>query len=127
MTVEFDDELTAVFSNEVTFASDPVGLGLSGKVSLLGAPNRKGKQETLAKGKFYAELARDGDGDLELAGGDKDAVVSSGEIVVSGDAVGLTTPEGDPDAPPVIVYSVMGNGSGTKNASSQTSIKPQLL
>jgi len=123
----FADELTAVFSNEVSFASDPVGLGLSGKVKLLGAPNRKGKQETLAKGKFYAELTRDGDGDLELGGGEKDTVVSSGSAVQAGEAIGLEDSEGGLAAPPVIVYAVTGNGSGTKNASSQTSIKPQLF
>lgn len=127
LTVDFDDELTAVFSNEVSFTGDPVGLGLSGKVSLLGEPNRKGTQETLAKGKFYAELSRDGDGDLALSGGDQDEVVSSGDAVVSGAAIGLDDGEGGMDTPPVIVYGVTGNGSGTKTASSQTSARPQLL
>ena len=114
--VEYADEITAVFSNEVTFASDPVGLGLSGKVSLLGAPNRKGKQDTLAKGKFYAELARDGDGDLELAGGDKDTVVSSGNAVLAGEAIGLDDGQGGLDTPPVIAYGLLGNGSGGHEA-----------
>ena len=127
LSIIFDDAITAVFANEVSFAGDPVGLGLSGKVKLLGAPNRKGKQDTLAKGTFYAELARDSDGDLALGGGDKDTVVSSGELVVAGEAVGLVTPEGGPDAPPVIVYGVMGNGSGTKNATTTVSARPQLL
>ncbi len=125
--VTYADEITAVFANEVSFAGDPVGLGLSGKVSLLGAPDRKGKQETLAKGKFYAELSRDGDGDLELGGGDKDTVVSSGNVVVSGEAIGLGDEKTGLDAPPVIVYGVMGNGSGTKNATTTTSTRPQLL
>lgn len=125
--VTLDDEITGVFSNEVSFAGDPLGLGLSGTVKLLGAPNREGKQETLAKGKFYAELSRDGDGDLALAGGDKDEVVSSGDAVVAGEAIGLDDGQGGLDTPPVIVYGVSGNGSGTKNASSQTSTRPQLL
>ncbi len=125
--ITFDDEITAVFSNEVSFASDPIGLGLSGKVNLLGAPDGKGKQATLAKGTFYAELARDGDGDLALTGGDKNQVVSSGNAVVAGAAIGLDDGQGGLDAPPVIVYGIMGNGSGTKNASTQTSTRPQLL
>ncbi len=125
--VTFDDSISAVFANEVDFASDPVGLGLVGKVKLLGAPNARGRQETLAKGRFFAEIARDTDGDVELAGGDKDIVVSSGTVIVAGPEIGLEDNEGNPDAPPAIQYGVAGNGSGTKNASSQTSIKPQLL
>ncbi len=125
--VSFDDELTAVFATEVALTADPVGLGLSGTVKLLGEANKKGKQETLAKGKFYAELTRDGDGDLELAGADKDEVVPSGTVLEAGEPVGLVDPEGNPDAPPVVVYGVLGNGSGTKNAASQVSAKPQLL
>jgi hypothetical protein len=123
----FEDEITAVFTTEVLYAADPTDLGLAGKVSLLGAPNRNGEQDTLAKGKFYAEISRDYDGDIELAGGDKDAVVSSGQVVVAGEPIGLVDGAGDPDAPPVVLYGVQGNGSGTRNASSQASIKPQLL
>lgn len=122
--VTFDDTVTAVFASELSFAADPVGLGLSGKVKLLGEANRKGKQETLAKGKFYGTFSRDADGDLELGGADKDEVESSGEIVVGGEAVLLTDREGVPAPPPAIQYA---NGSGTKNASSQTSTRPQLL
>jgi hypothetical protein len=122
--VEFGDEITAVFANELSLVGDPVGLDLAGSVKLLGAKNRKGKQDTLAKGKFYGALSRDGDGDLALGGADKDEVVSNGGIVEAGDPVLLIDREGLPDAPPAIQYS---NGSGTKNASSQTSIRPQLL
>jgi hypothetical protein len=35
--------------------------------------------------------------------------------------------KGGVDAPPVVVYGVAGNGSGTKNASTTTSTRPQLL
>ncbi|MDP2310732.1 MAG: hypothetical protein Q8P18_32240 [Pseudomonadota bacterium] len=108
VSVEFDDEITAVFANELSLAGDPAGLGLSGKVKLLGEPNRRGKQETLAKGKFYGTFSRDGDGDLELAGADKDAVVSSGDIVVGGEAVFLTDREGVPAAPPAVVSRTAG-------------------
>ncbi|MES2638198.1 MAG: hypothetical protein V4850_01900 [Myxococcota bacterium] len=122
--VELDDEITAVFANEVSLVGDPIGVDLSGKVKLLGEANRKGKQETLAKGKFYGTFSRDGDGDLELAGADKDEVVSSGDIIVAGEAVFLTDREGVPVAPPAIQFS---NGSGTKNATTTTSTRPQLL
>jgi len=122
--IGFDEQITAVFASEVTFSKDPIGLDLSGKVSLLATANKKGKQETLAKGKFYGSIARDGEGDLSLGGADKDAVTSSGSIVVVGAAAALTDKEGVVTAPPAIQYS---NGSGTKNASSQTSTKPELL
>ncbi|MES2640228.1 MAG: hypothetical protein V4850_12115 [Myxococcota bacterium] len=110
VSVAFDDEITAVFASEVSFAGDPVGLGLSGKVKLLGEPNRRGKQETLAKGKFFGDLTRDGDGDLELAGADKDGVVSSGGIVRAGEAITLGADrEGAP--PPVVAsYAVDDRG-----------------
>jgi hypothetical protein len=109
VSVEFDDEITAVFASEASFAGDPVGLGLSGKVTLLGEANRRGKQETLAKGKFYGDFARDGDGDLELAGADKDVVVSSGEIVRAGEAIALGA-DREGAAPPVVAYGVTGSG-----------------
>lgn len=125
--VSFDDEITAVFSNEVDFAWDPVGLGLTGKVKLLGESSPKGKQDTLAKGKFSGEFSRDADGDLELGGGDKDEVVSAGSVVVAGEALSIDDGKGGVDAPPVVVYGVAGNGSGTKNASTTTSTRPQLL
>ncbi|MDP2305590.1 MAG: hypothetical protein Q8P18_06155 [Pseudomonadota bacterium] len=85
--VELDDDITALFANEVGFSEDPTGLDLTGNVSLLGAANRRGKQETLAKGKFHGSLSRDGDGDLSLAGADKDTVSPRGDSVVAGDPV----------------------------------------
>lgn len=129
-TVEFDDDVTAVFANEVTFSQDPIGLDLSGKVSLLGAADKKGKQKTLAKGKFYGSFSRDGDGDLSLLGADKDAISSQGSIVVAGASVAVeittdTNKDGVFDPPPLTP--VFGNGSGTKNASHQASTKPELL
>lgn len=127
VNASFDQDITAVFATEISYASDPVGLGLAGRVTLLGAPNKKGRQETLAKGKFSGEFSRDADGDLELGGGDKDEVVSAGSVVVAGEALSINDGKGGVDAPPVVVYGVAGNGSGTKNASSSTSTRPQLL
>lgn len=105
--VEFDDEVTAVFANEVSFSEDPIGLDLSGQVSLLGAADSKGKQKTLAKGKFYGAFSRDGDGDLELAGADKNGGESEGgSVVVVGNAVGFELTDTDGDgwvaAPPIV-------------------------
>jgi hypothetical protein len=78
-TITFEEEITAVFSNDVSFEGDAIGQGLYGKVSLRGAPNRRGKQSTLAKGKFYGVVTRDGDGDVNLAGGDKDELTAAVE------------------------------------------------
>ena len=106
VTVEFEDDITAVFANEITFSEDPIGLDLSGKVSLLGAADSKGKQKTLAKGKFYGSFSRDGDGDLVLAGEEKDAVSSEGSIVVAGDSVAFeltdTNKDGVVNGPPLV-------------------------
>lgn len=102
---ELDDEIIAVFSNELDFSADPIGLDLSGKVSLLGAADNKGKQETLAKGKFYGSFSRNGDGELTLAGADKNAVSSRGDVVVPGKAVAFELTDTDKDGriepPPV--------------------------
>jgi hypothetical protein len=123
--VVFDDGITVVFAHEVSFAEDPVGFGLSGKVKLLGEANRNGNRATLANGHFSGALSRDGDGDLALAGvGRDEASPTGGAAILAGEAVFLTDREGAPVAPPAIQYA---NGSGTKPGSSQTSTKPQLL
>ena len=106
VSVEFEEEVTAVFANEISFSEDPLGLDLSGEVSLLGAADRKGKQKTLSKGKFFGSFSRDGDGDLTLAGADKNAGTSEGNIVVAGDSVAFeltdTNKDGVIDGPPII-------------------------
>ena len=88
-TVEFDDDITAVFANEVGFSEDPIGLDLSGEVSLLGAGDSKGKQKTLAKGKFYGSFVRDGDGDLTLAGAEKSDIEAKGDILIGGEPIDI--------------------------------------
>lgn len=113
LAVEFDGDVAAVFSNEIGFTEDPTGLDLSGKVSLLAAADKRGKQKTLAKGKFFGTFSRDADGDAELTGADKDAVVSSGNIVVAGEAIRLEAAEGDFATPPVLLY---GNGLVTQTS-----------
>ena len=105
LVVDFDDEIVAVFGNEISLLEDPLGLCLSGKIKLLGEPNRRGRQETLSKGKFSGALSRDDDGDLELAGADK-AALSSGEIVEAGEPLLL----GAEETPPLVSY--MGSATG---------------
>jgi hypothetical protein len=128
-TVEFDDDITAVFANEVTFSEAPAGLDLAGKVSLLGAADKKGKQKTLAKGNFYGAFSRDGDGDLILSGVDEGDAESRGDVVVAGDPLTfeLTDTDGDGVVSPPPLAAVSGNSLGTKNSSSAASTKPQLL
>lgn len=111
LAVEFDGDVAAVFATEIGFTEDPTGLDLSGKVSLLAAADKRGKQKTLAKGKFFGTFSRDADGDGELTGADKDEVVSSGDIVVAGEPIGLEAAEGDFTTPPVLLY---GNGVATQ-------------
>lgn len=103
VTVVFADELSAVFATEVEFAADPLGLDVSGKLKLLGAPNRKGKQSTLSKGSFYASFERDPDGEVELAAGDKDNVGVAARFT-AGEPVGLVDAEGAAVAPPLLNY-----------------------
>lgn len=128
--VEYDDEITVTFANEVTFSADPMGLDLAGSVSLLGVADKKGKQKTLAKGKFYGTFSRDTDGDLGITGAAKESLSSRGDIVAVGGPVDVelkvdTNQNGVFEPPPLTP--VFGNGSGTKNATSQTSAKPELL
>ena len=115
--VEFDAEITAVFANEIRFSEDPIGLDLSGQVRLFGGKvsgkadllagaATKAKQKTLAKGKFHGGVCRDGDGDLSLAGADKQ-LKSQGSVVVAGDAVAFellvdTNGNGVLDPPPLV-------------------------
>lgn len=120
------DTLTAVFASELEIDGDPNGGDASGAVSLLGAADTKGKQATLSKGTFFGSFSHDSDGDLGLGGYGTDdwATSDTSNNVVLGEAVALTDREGNPLPPPAIQY---GNGSGTKNASSQTSTRPELL
>ena len=108
----FDDELTVVFSYAVSLSEDPIGLDLSGKVSLLGEANKKGKQETLSKGKFYGSVTRNEDGALGLSGADKDAVSPRGDILIGGEPIGFELTDSNKDGvittPPAIVMMTDG-------------------
>lgn len=114
--VELEDEIVVVFATELGFTADPLGMGLSGKVSLLGPANRKGKQATLSKGKFYGSFARDPDGEFALAGADKDEVVSSGELVRVGDSIAVEEVDTNKDGvltPPAAVAIELEGGAFT--------------
>ncbi len=115
-SLTFGDEITAVFSSEVSFDGDAINQALAGKVSLRGTPNRKGKQSTLAKGKFYGVVTRDGDGDINLGGADKDALAAAAETDFAVLLTGASSSCGDDGSGyygtwPRLV-SVSGTGSG---------------
>jgi len=132
-TLTFDPEVAVVFANEVSLSGDPIGVDLSGKVSLLGAASSKGKQKTLAKGKFYGSFTRDEDGDLGLGGIDKDAraACDACDILIGGEPIDFertdTNKDGVIEAPPVIVYKVDSNGKGTRAAATTSNGSPGLL
>ncbi len=113
LSVEFDTDVTAVFAVALEIDGDPVGSDASGSLSLLGAADTKGKQDTLSKGSFYAGFSRDSDGDLGLGGygADEWATSETSASAVLGDPVECSGDGCDGDwAPPVIVYSVSGTG-----------------
>ncbi len=130
-TLTYGDEVSVVFANAAVLAADPVGVDLTGKVSLLGAANKKGKQETLAKGKFYGSFTRDGDGELALGGADKDDVQAKGDILIGGEPIDFELTDTDGDgvvlAPPAVSLRVAGNGKGTRIVATTSTVNPGLL
>ncbi|MES2643352.1 MAG: hypothetical protein V4850_27960 [Myxococcota bacterium] len=121
--VTFDDEVTVVFANEVGFAADPLRTALAGRVTL-------GRDEDrLASGRFFSKLDRQASGALGLAGVGVDDVAradTSFAVLLQGERTSCgNDDDGFTAVPPLMA--TFGNGSGTKNASSQTSIRPQLL
>ena len=108
----FQDDVKAMFANDIKLSADPLGVDIAGKVSLLGAADKKGKQTTLAKGKFYGTFARDADGDLALGGADKDTVSPSGTLLTPGSAIALSDSDGDGnvDGPPVVAAKPASGG-----------------
>jgi hypothetical protein len=127
--VLYEEEVAVMFGAELGFQGDPAGTALSGSLRLLGAPDKKGKQKTLARGSFAGVLARDGAGAPGLSAADPDALDEAGTWA-SFEAAPLEPCGSDglgyDEAPPPLL-SVFGNGQGTKNAASTASTKPQLL
>ncbi len=112
----YDDMVAVYFAAELELGADPVGLGLTGTVTLLGA-----RGQALSRGTFYGRYAVDAQGELELAAGAKKRV-TTGSVIVGGAPVPLATI--DPvtgevvSAPPVILRM---NGTGTRHAMGSTS------
>ncbi|MDP2316955.1 MAG: hypothetical protein Q8P41_28945 [Pseudomonadota bacterium] len=129
--VTFDDaDVTVVFANDVSFSGDPLHAALSGRVNLLGAADGHGTQDTLASGRFFSTVTRDGEGDLGLSGVGVDDVASmpatSFAVLLGGERSSCGDDDGGFLAPPPLA-AVFGNGSGTKNATTTTSTRPELL
>ncbi len=132
LSVTYDPEVSVVFGIEATFGEDPVGLDVTGTVKLQGAANAKGRRDTLARGKFFATVCNDEDGDLAFAGKDKDVAVARGDILIGGEPIGFertvdTDGDGVIEAPPAVSLRVESNGKGTRNVATTTSGKPGLL
>lgn len=124
--VTFDDEVSVVFANEVSFEGDPLHAALAGRVSLLA----EGSGGSLASGRFYSTVDRHEAGGLGVAGVGVDEIASMPATNFAVLLTGATRSCGDDDdgftaVPPLMA--TFGNGSGTKNASTTTSTRPQLL
>ncbi len=110
--VAFDDSVAVVFANAVGFAGNPVGVDVTGSVSLLGPANPRGAQPKMASGAFHGNVARDEDGDLQLAGVAPGTVVAKGDILIYGEPIGIerTVREGTLLVPPPVVLLQHGGG-----------------
>ena len=129
--VAYDAAVAAVFAQEVGFADDPVGIDLSGEVSLLGEGDKKGKQQTVAKGDFDGSFVRTEGGSLALGGVDKNDAAPKGDILIGGEPIDFeltdTNKDGVIEAPPVVFLRVDSNGKGTRAAATASNGKPGLL
>ncbi len=125
--VTFDDEVSVVFANEVSFEGDPLRAALAGRVSLLAEGS--GGSDTLASGRFYSTVDRHEAGGLGLAGVGVDEIAAADTtfaVLLQGDRTSCGNDgDGFTAVPPLMA--TFGNGSGTKAAASQTSTRPQLL
>ncbi|MDP2313564.1 MAG: hypothetical protein Q8P41_11710 [Pseudomonadota bacterium] len=109
-TLTFGEEVAVVFATEVSFAGDPSGYDLTGRVRL------RGKQ-TLLVGKFEGQFGVDSDGATDLGFiGSGGATVSKGDILIGGEPIDfeLTDTNGDGviSAPPVVVFRTTQGGYG---------------
>jgi hypothetical protein len=131
VTLAFDDEVAIVFGIEVEVTTDAQGLDCVGKVKLQGAANKKGKRDTLAKGKFAGQFGTDADGETDFGSINKAGdTVSRGDIPIGGEPIDLEMEvEGEvvPVAPPALVYKPFSNGSGTRKVATTNNGSPGLL
>jgi hypothetical protein len=131
VALSFDDEVAVVYANQTSFDGDPLGVDLAGQISLLGEADQKGRQKTLAKGRFNGSFARDEDGQVALAGADNDTISAKGDILIGGEPIDFELVDVDDDggvqAPPVVVMRVYSNGKGTRAVTTVSSGNPGLL
>ena len=129
--VAYDAAVAAVFAQEVGFAADPVGIDLSGEVSLLGDNDKKGNQKAIANGDFHGSFVRTEGGSLALGGVDKNDAAPKGDILIGGEPIDFeltdTNKDGVIEAPPVVFLRVDSNGKGTRAAATASSGNPGLL
>lgn len=121
----FEEEVSVVFANEVSFEGDPLRAGLSARVNLYDA-----RGTDLAGGRVQATVDRRDDGGLGLTGvgpGEIAAMpATSFAVLLSGPSTSCGDEESGWVVPPPLA-AVAGNGSGTKNPHTTTSAKPRLL
>lgn len=120
----YDDMVAVYFAAELELGADPVGLGLTGTVSLLGA-----RGQVLSSGAFYGRYAVDAQGELELAAGPKKRV-TTGSVIVGGAPVPLSTIDpvtGEVVSVPPVILRMNGTGTRRASASSSQTQQTQLL
>ena len=119
--VDFAEEFAVTFAIPVDFTGNPVGEDLDLEARLYGVPDKKGKQDKLAKGKATGAFGVDEDGDLVIFDNNGGTTTSRGDILIGGEPIGIERTVGDepvPLAPPAIVFE--SNGRGTRNTSSNS-------
>ena len=116
-SLSFEEEITAVFSTDLSIDGDVVNLALAGNVRLRGEPNRGGQQPMLAKGRFYSVITRDGDGDLDLGATAKNLLSAAAEtnfaILLGGMSSSCGDDEGGYNGTWPRLVATSGWGSGT--------------
>lgn len=125
--IAFDTtQISVVFSTEVSFGADAVDTAFTGRLELT---DESVGNNALAHGNFYSVLSVDSGGRVGVAGVGVDDVASANTpfaVLLQGERSSCgNDDDGFTAVPPLMA--TFGNGSGTRSASSQTSIKPQLL
>jgi hypothetical protein len=130
-TLTYSSQADVIFANAVGFGENPLGIDLAGTVSVLGAATKKGKQDTLSKGKFHGTLGVSLGGNLSLGAADKNDVQPKGDILIGGEPIDFELIDDDGDgtaeAPPVVMLLTAGNGKGTRAVATTNNGTPGLL
>lgn len=122
----FDKQISIAYETKVSFGADAVDTAFTGRLELVGEGVGS---DALAHGNFYSVLSVDSGGRVGVAGVGVDDVASADTpfaVLIQGERSSCgNDDDGFTAVPPLMA--TFGNGSGTKNASSQTSARPQLL